>query len=256
MGKIRRKDAKQEEERKARKAALKARKDRIKEEPVLGRPLGTEKSPKKILIISEGVNTEPTYFKHFKLPNIIIEPIGIGLSTTRLVEEADSLLKNKYKNKKFDEIWLVFDKDDNEDFEDAIKLAISKNYKVAYSNQAVEYWFILHFYDHHGELLSRESYADMINHYINPLGAKYDDSKIVSREFFDILMSKNPESQKARYQEAFDRAERILTGNPHRTEESVTMVHKLFCSIMPLETTNVKKMRKKKEDSKKKAGII
>ena len=35
MGKVRRKDAKQEEERKARKAALKARKDRIKEEPVL-----------------------------------------------------------------------------------------------------------------------------------------------------------------------------------------------------------------------------
>lgn len=52
MGKIRRKDAKQEEERKARKAALKARKDRITEEPVLGRPLGKEKSPKKILIIS------------------------------------------------------------------------------------------------------------------------------------------------------------------------------------------------------------
>ena len=47
MGKIRRKDAKQEEERKARKAALKARKDRITEEPVLGRPLGKEKSPKK-----------------------------------------------------------------------------------------------------------------------------------------------------------------------------------------------------------------
>ena len=86
----------------------------------------------------------------------------------------------------------MFDKDDNEDFEDAIKLAISKNYKVAYSNQAVEYWFILHFYDHHGEQLSRESYADMINYHINPLGAKYGDSKIVSREFFDILMSKIP----------------------------------------------------------------
>ena len=94
MSKIRRKDAKQEEERQARKAALKARKDRIKEEPILGRPLGTEKSPKKILIISEGIKTEPTYFKHFKLPNVIIEPIGTGLSTTRLVKEADSILKN------------------------------------------------------------------------------------------------------------------------------------------------------------------
>lgn len=256
MSKVRRKDAKQEKERKERKAALKARKDKIKEEPILERPLGTEKSPKKILIISEGVNTEPTYFKHFKLPNIIIEPIGTGLSTTRLVEEAEGMLKNKYKNKKFDEIWLVFDKDDNDDFEDAIKLAISKSYKVAYSNQAFEFWFILHFYDHHGERLSRESYADMINHHINRQGAKYDDSKIVSRKFFEILMSRNPESKKARYQEAFDRAERILSGNPHKTEESVTMVHKLFCSIIPLETTKVKRLRNKKDESKKNAGII
>mgnify|MGYP003293474945 CR=1 FL=1 len=73
--------------------------------------------------------------------------------------------------------------------------------------------------------------------------------------FFEILMSKNPESQKARYQEAFDRAERILSDNPHRTEESVTMVHKLFCSIMPLETTRAKRAREKKESSKKKAGL-
>lgn len=256
MGKTRRKDAKQEKDRQAIKAALKARKVRINEEPILERSLGKEKSPKKILIISEGVKTEPTYFSHFRLPNVKLERVGTGKSTTRLIKDADSLLEKSYRDKKFDEIWLVFDKDDNEDFEDAIKLAISKGYKVAYSNQAVEYWFILHFYDHHGEQLSRELYADMINYHINPLGAKYDDSKIVSREFFDILMSKNPESQKTRYQEAFDRAERILSDNPHRTEESVTMVHKLFCSIMPLETTNVKKLRKKKEESRKKAGII
>lgn len=255
MGKTRRKDAKQEKDRQALKAALKARKVRINEEPILERSLGKEKSPKKILIISEGVKTEPTYFSHFRLPNVKLERVGTGKSTTRLIKDADSLLEKSYRDKKFDEIWLVFDKDDNEDFEDAIKLAISKGYKVAYSNQAVEYWFILHFYDHHGELLPRESYADMINFCINPR-AKYDDSKIVSRDFFEILMSKNPKSQKYRYQEAFDRAERILSGNPHRTEESVTMVHKLFCSIMPLEATNVKKLHKKKEESKKKAGII
>ena len=255
MGRTRRKDAKQQEEREARRAALRARKDKITEEPSLERELGVEKSPRKILIISEGVNTEPSYFGHFRLSNVNLERVGTGMSTMRLIEEADSILENKYKNKKFDEIWLVFDKDDNDDFEDAIKLAVSKSYRVAYSNQAVEYWFILHFYDHHGEQLSRESYADMINHHINPLGAKYGDSKIVSREFFDILMSKNPESQKPRYQEAFDRAERILSDNPHRTEESVTLVHKLFCSIMPLETTTTKRLREKKESSKRKAGI-
>ena len=76
MSKVRRKDAKQKEERKARKAAIKARKDKIKEEPILERPLGTEKSPKKILIISEGKNTEPSYFEHFRLPNIKLELLG------------------------------------------------------------------------------------------------------------------------------------------------------------------------------------
>ena len=126
---------------------------------------------------------------------------------------------------------MVFDKDDNEDFEDAIKLAKSKGYKVAYSNQAVEYWFILHFYDHHGEQLSRESYADMINHHTKPLGVEYNESKIVSKDFFEILMSKNPESNKNRYQEAFDRAERILADEPHKTKESVTMAKILVMMI-------------------------
>jgi hypothetical protein len=61
----------------------------------------------------------------------------------------------------------------------------------------------------------------MINHHIKPLGVEYNESKIVSKDFFEILMSKNPESNKNRYQEAFDRAERILADEPHKTKESV-----------------------------------
>ena len=47
---------------------------------------------------------------------------------------------------------LVFDKDDFEDFDDAIKEAESKGYRVAWSNQSFEYWLYLHFNYSHSAL--------------------------------------------------------------------------------------------------------
>ena len=46
----------------------------------------------------------------------------------------------------------MFDKDDfsANDFNNAITIAESNNLGVAYSNQAFEYWIILHFDDHQG----------------------------------------------------------------------------------------------------------
>ncbi len=63
-------------------------------------------------------------------------------STTELVENSEE---------KFDEVWCVFDMDvkkgENEfaDFDNAIKKALFLHYKVAYSNDAFELWFYLHY---------------------------------------------------------------------------------------------------------------
>ena len=69
---------------------------------------------------------------------------GEGCSTTRLVEVADQIIKDAkiiYQN-----VWIVFDKDDFDDFDQAIQEDINRGYNVAWSNQSFEYWLYLHFY--------------------------------------------------------------------------------------------------------------
>lgn len=199
-------------------------------EPALLKAEGKRPLQKKMLIVCEGKNTEADYFDKFHIPGITIVPVGTGLSTSKLVREVESIkalqLKRK-KLKKFDEIWVVFDKDDNKDFEDAIRLALSLKYKVAYTNQAFEYWFVLHFVDHQGSAMPRTDYADVINKHLKSRGAEYDPkSKHVSDDMFDILL--------AFLQNAYDRATRILAYKKKERqeyEESVTTVHTLIHSI-------------------------
>ena len=116
------------------------------------------KEPKanSFLIVTEGERTEPLYFRGIEkeikekiggMINVVEVPTidihGKGCSTGRLIEKTDEIVsKSKilYQN-----IWIVFDKDDFEDFDDAIKEAEGKGYKVAWSNQSFEYWLYLHF---------------------------------------------------------------------------------------------------------------
>jgi len=108
------------------------------------------------LIVTEGERTEPLYFNGIKdliqlkiggnidvieIPTIDIH--GEGRSTGSLIDKTDEIVKKAkiiYQN-----IWVVFDKDDFEDFDKAIKSGLEKGYKVAWSNQSFEYWIYLHF---------------------------------------------------------------------------------------------------------------
>ena len=224
----------------------------INTEPVLLKAEGHTPLQKTMLIVCEGKNTEVDYFDKFQIPGITIVPVGMGLSTTTLVREVESIRKQYLKRKKlqkFDEIWVVFDKDNNKDFEAAIQLASSLKYKVAYSNQAFEYWFLLHFVDHQGGAMPRTDYAKKINEHLKPYGIVYDSkSKHVSDDMFDVLM--------AFLQDAYDRASRLLTiKKKQRTEyqESITTVHRVVHSINGMTTTAEKRKAKKEADPKAKA---
>lgn len=116
------------------------------------------KTPKanSFLIVTEGERTEPLYFKGIQkliqdkvggTVDIVEQPVieihGEGCSTSKLIEVAERVVKDAkimYQN-----VWVVFDKDDFEDFDQAIKDGLSKGYHVAWSNQAFEYWLYLHF---------------------------------------------------------------------------------------------------------------
>lgn len=59
-------------------------------------------------------------------------------------------------------IWVVFDKDDFEDFDQAIKDGSKRGYKIAWSNQAFEYWLYLHFY-YSDSALHREQWNEKMD---------------------------------------------------------------------------------------------
>ena len=101
------------------------------------------------LIVSEGEKTEPNYFKALEkeLPRGTIELKidGVGRNTIGLVDYAITLRDSSIR--RFDRVWVVFDKDDFPDinFNNAILKASSNGINCAWSNEAFELWFLLHF---------------------------------------------------------------------------------------------------------------
>lgn len=89
------------------------------------------------LIVTEGTKTEPIYFNAIKnliqqkiggkidiRPFIDIQGQGKGCSPKKLIDITDQVVKTSkvlYQN-----IWIVFDRDEFEDFDDAIKEGIKK----------------------------------------------------------------------------------------------------------------------------------
>jgi hypothetical protein len=114
----------------------------------LRRQTKTRETRKRFLIVCEGERTEVNYFKAFTVPKKIEVMVkGEGKNSLSLVEKAIKIIDNLNKDDSFDQIWCVFDKDNcsKEQFNQAEGLAKQKNIKIAYSNEAFEIWFILHF---------------------------------------------------------------------------------------------------------------
>ena len=221
-------------------AFLNAAKIRRREEPILERGEPTKKEKPTILIVCEGKNTEPSYFEQFKLSLATIKTVGKGFNTVSLVNQASALSKKG----EYEKVWCVFDADPKPDnpkqsqnFNDAIRIATAKGFGVAYSNQAFEYWLILHFEDHQGGAMNRADYEMKINSYIHKLGANYDGTgnKIVTEEFFDLLMSIDEKTKTERIDLAIARAERNYNKWSHHNpanEESTTRVFELVRELI------------------------
>jgi len=114
----------------------------------LRRQTKARETRKKFLIVCEGEKTEVNYFKAFTVPKKIEVTVrGEGKNSLSLVEKAIKMIDNLKKDDSFDQIWCVFDKDNcsKEQFNQAERLAKENNIKIAYSNEAFEIWFILHF---------------------------------------------------------------------------------------------------------------
>jgi hypothetical protein len=123
---------------------------------------------RRFLIVCEGEKTEPNYFRKFPDNPEVYDRIdihGTGYNTISLVNEAIKL-KEEARNKRipYIEVWCVFDKDDFpiEQFQNAIVLAEKNQIKCAYSIEAFELWYLLHF-NFYDAALSREQYSEKLS---------------------------------------------------------------------------------------------
>ena len=150
-----------------------------------------------------------------------IKAVGQAMNTVTLVNKAVSIRDADRKKKRiYDQCWVVFDKDDfpARDFNQAILLAERNGFRVACSNQAFEFWFLLHFNLYTGAI-HRSKYKDMLTRLT---GMPYIKTDGYGAVMYNLLL--------ARQKQAIHNADIVLTeishGNPAE-EESSTTVHKL-----------------------------
>lgn len=192
-----------------------------REERSLRRISSTRVVKQSFLIICEGENTEPDYFNAFRLTSANIKAIGQGISTIGLVQKAIRIKEDeRRKGNSYDQYWVVFDKDDfpNNDFNNAIALAENNGIKVAYSNQAFELWFLLHYNLVQGAM-HRNQYASKLNEHLD---FAYTKERGIGALMYQVLLPKQ--------NDAIRNAHNILqqwNGVSPAQAESSTKVHLL-----------------------------
>ena len=191
----------------------------------LSRRQGVREVKQSFLIVCEGEKTEPDYFKAFRMTAATVKAVGQAMNTMTLVSKAISIREADQKRKKvYDQCWVVFDKDDfpAKDFNQAILFAEKNGFRVAYSNQAFEYWFLLH-YNLYTGAIHRSLYKDMLT---KLTGMPYSKSEGYGAVMYNLLLS--------RQQQAINNAETVLAeishGNPAE-EESSTTVQRLVMEL-------------------------
>jgi hypothetical protein len=146
------------------------------------RKVNTREVRQRFLIVCEGEKTEPNYFNSFRVQKdvIQIDVEGVGENPSNLVESA-----REYNSREdYDQVWCVFDRDNftPQDFNNAIQNAKNQNFNVAYSNEAFELWYVLHF-EFLNTGIPRSDYCQKLN---KLMGKKYKkNSEQIYKELID-----------------------------------------------------------------------
>lgn len=150
------------------------------------RQLGQMEPRTRFLIVCEGLKTEPNYFRAFPLAHdSVVDVHGIGDNTLSLVKCALEISKKRH----YDQVWCVFDRDSfpAQNFNAALEFARQNNIRVAYSNEAFELWYILHFF-YLDTAVSRHDYCHRLSQ-PDCLGHKYEKN---SPDIYDELIRRQP----------------------------------------------------------------
>lgn len=158
-------------------------------------------NPSGHLIVSEGVKTEVNYFNGFKeeinrkfegtVESYTIDIHGAGKETIRIIEEIEEIRRRSPNI--YEHLWAVFDKDDfpAEHFDNAIHMAQKRGIRVAWSNECIELWFLLHF-AYLDIPISREAYYTKLSGEFKKRGGpeKYEKADVNLYEFLKPYQNK------------------------------------------------------------------
>ena len=171
-----------------------------------------EKREYRYYIFCEGEQTEPLYFEGFKKlieenpiykDMVLIEIEPCAAETMRVIGMAEQYVKDNQITK--GQIWCVYDKDSfpAEHFNGVVERANMLNkdnlelqYHVAWSNECIEFWFILHF-AYYTANNHRSEYISFLNNKFQEMGiGKYQKNMT---NVFVVLMEKGNPKLAIRY---------------------------------------------------------
>lgn len=194
-----------------------------------------EKREYRYYIFCEGEQTEPLYFEGFKqliednpiyreMVLIQIEPCGA--ETMRVIGMAEEYVRKNHITK--GQIWCVYDKDSfpPERFNGVAERAASLNkdndvlqYHVAWSNECIEFWFLLHF-AYYTSNNHRSEYIEFLSKKFKELGlGAYEKNR---KDTFTILQEYGKEDLAIRY------AKRIIADNEGKTPTEIAPGTKVY----------------------------
>lgn len=183
---------------------------------------------RRILIVCEGEETEPSYFRAFqhevRNPCVHVEiadetgvPRTVVEAAQRLKDDADGeATRQRDDNLRYDEVWGVFDIDDHPKINEAQDIARAHGIHLAISNPCFELWALLHFQDQRAHI-ARDKARRALKRYL-PHYDKVLDFEVAHRGYPDAVR---------RAQELDGQAEQL---NEHGRNPS-TGVHRLTESI-------------------------
>lgn len=192
------------------------------------------------LVVCEGIKTEPNYFEkaveeinkliddEYKLK---VKVEGKGMNTKSLVKATELQVEiDRYSASvvPYGKIFVVFDKDsfDSKNFDEAVKMCDDNGYIPLWSNQAIEFWFLLHFH-YICSKMDRNEYANKMNEYFKKKGLDYKYKKN-DEKIYNLLCENGSLNSARKY------AKKI--NDEHQNEkpslsESCTQVYKFFDAI-------------------------
>lgn len=197
--------------------------------------------PSSYFIGTEGTKTEVIYFKGFAenlknqytaldgkvvVPSFTVE--GMGTSNKTLLLDIEKYLRRDPRV--FENVWVVFDKDDipKDYFDNAIDQAKSKKWNVAWTNDSFELWYLLHF-EYLNSAIDRAQYKKKLKSHFQQNGLSGYEKN--DPEVFEILYNKREIALKnaRKLEKTYDNSVSCSKRNP------CTTVHELVGQLVDLE---------------------